>query len=412
MADLLAGHTAFMFDSLNTALPQIRAGKLRALAVTGPKRSPLLPDVPTMAEAGVPGYNITARFGIHVQGKTPAAIVQRLNKELVAIAHAPDLRQRFAEQGVDRCPAAPPTTPPSSTRKTASGPPSSSRPTSPSTDAEARQGRRGGSAPPPSVSNTTFRRHATPSALHGLRVLDLTRVLAGPSVHPEPRRPRRRRDQDRTSRARRRHARLGPALPARRAGEDTSEAAYYLSMNRNKRSVALDFTTESGRARCARWRRPATSWWRTTRSAARQVRHGLREPARAQPAPDLLLDHGFRPTAYAARPGYDFMIQGMGGLMSITGERDDLPGGGPQKAGVAVVDVMTGMYATVAIPPPCWSASAAARAAARHRPARLRGRHAGQPAAQLPDFRPGAAPCRQRPPERGALPVPPPATGT
>ncbi|AOZ03237.1 hypothetical protein BKK81_29505 [Cupriavidus sp. USMAHM13] len=101
MADLLAGHTAFMFDSLNTALPQIRAGKLRALAVTGPKRSPLLPDVPTMAEAGVPGYNITAWFGIHVQGKTPAAIVQRLNKELVAIAHAPDLRQRFAEQGVD-----------------------------------------------------------------------------------------------------------------------------------------------------------------------------------------------------------------------------------------------------------------------------------------------------------------------
>ena len=52
---------------------------------------------------------------------------------------------------------------------------------------------------------------------------------------------------------------------------------------------------------------------------------------------------------YAARPGYDFMIQGLGGLMSITGERDDLPGGGPQKAGVAVTDIVTGMYATVAI---------------------------------------------------------------
>src|SRR3546814_6372301 len=59
---------------------------------------------------------------------------------------------------------------------------------------------------------------------------------------------------------------------------------------------------------------------------------------------------GFGQTGpYAHRPGYDFMIQGMGGLMSITGERDALPGGGPQKAGVAVVDLMTGMYAPVAI---------------------------------------------------------------
>ena len=59
---------------------------------------------------------------------------------------------------------------------------------------------------------------------------------------------------------------------------------------------------------------------------------------------------GFGQTGpYAERPGYDFMIQGMGGLMSITGERDDLPGGGPQKAGVAVTDIITGMYASVAI---------------------------------------------------------------
>ena len=59
---------------------------------------------------------------------------------------------------------------------------------------------------------------------------------------------------------------------------------------------------------------------------------------------------GFGQTGpYASRPGYDFMIQGMGGLMSITGERDDLPGGGPQKAGVAVADLMTGMYSTVGI---------------------------------------------------------------
>lgn len=101
MVDLLAGHTAFMFDSMNTALQHIKAGKLRALAVTGPKRSPLLPNVPTMSEAGVPGYNITAWFGIHVPAKTPPAIVARLSKEIAAITKAPDLRKQFAEQGVD-----------------------------------------------------------------------------------------------------------------------------------------------------------------------------------------------------------------------------------------------------------------------------------------------------------------------
>ncbi|WP_268630772.1 CoA transferase, partial [Escherichia coli] len=67
---------------------------------------------------------------------------------------------------------------------------------------------------------------------------------------------------------------------------------------------------------------------------------------------------------FAQRPGYDFMIQGLGGLMSITGERDDLPGGGPQKAGVAVADLMTGMYSTVGI-----------LAALRHRDATGQGQH-------------------------------------
>jgi crotonobetainyl-CoA:carnitine CoA-transferase CaiB-like acyl-CoA transferase len=101
---------------------------------------------------------------------------------------------------------------------------------------------------------------------------------------------------------------------------------------------------------------------------------------------------GFGQTGpYRDRAGYDYAIQGMGGLMSVTGERDDLPGGGPQKVGVAVADLFTGMYATVAILAALRHRDATGQGqACRHGAAGHAGGHAGQPGRQLPGQRQGA----------------------
>jgi tripartite-type tricarboxylate transporter receptor subunit TctC len=101
MNDLLGGQTTFMFDSLITSLQHIRSGKLRALAVTSPRRSPLLPEVPTFAEAGVADFSFSAWYGIHVPGKTPPQVVERLRREIDEFAHNPAIAKQFAEQGLD-----------------------------------------------------------------------------------------------------------------------------------------------------------------------------------------------------------------------------------------------------------------------------------------------------------------------
>lgn len=101
ITDLLGGQVDMMFDNIPSSLPQIRAGKLRALAVTGTKRSPLLPDVPTIAEAGVPGYDSYVWFGIVAPAGTPPAIIARLNAALVKAAAMPSFRNRLTEQGYD-----------------------------------------------------------------------------------------------------------------------------------------------------------------------------------------------------------------------------------------------------------------------------------------------------------------------
>jgi tripartite-type tricarboxylate transporter receptor subunit TctC len=97
--DLAAGTISVMFD--NATLPLIRAGKLRGLAVSTAKRSPAAPDLPTLAEAGLPGYDITSWYGVLAPAGTPPAIVQRLNAEVNAIMQMPDVRERFATMGVD-----------------------------------------------------------------------------------------------------------------------------------------------------------------------------------------------------------------------------------------------------------------------------------------------------------------------
>lgn len=101
MTEMLGGQTSLMFGSMLTVIGHARAGKLRAIAVTGERRATGLPDIPTVAESGVPGYNVTAWYGVAAPAKTPPAAVSRLNTEIVRALNSPDLRQRLVSQGVD-----------------------------------------------------------------------------------------------------------------------------------------------------------------------------------------------------------------------------------------------------------------------------------------------------------------------
>lgn len=97
--DLLGGQVQMMFDNLPSSAPQIKAGKLRPLGVTSKERSPTLPDVPTIAEAGVPGYEALSWFGVLVPAGTPEAIVAKLRDEIAEALADPAMRERFAELG-------------------------------------------------------------------------------------------------------------------------------------------------------------------------------------------------------------------------------------------------------------------------------------------------------------------------
>jgi crotonobetainyl-CoA:carnitine CoA-transferase CaiB-like acyl-CoA transferase len=188
-------------------------------------------------------------------------------------------------------------------------------------------------------------------SLGHLRVLDLTRILAGPWCTQlladlgadviKIERPGAG-DDTRT---------WGPPYLKDGAGADTGEAAYYLAVNRGKRSVTLDISKPAGQELVRTIARSADIFIENYR-VGQLARYGLDYATLAAENPRLIYCSitGFGQTGpYRDRAGYDFIIQGMGGFMSITGERDDRPGGGPQKAGVAVSDLMTGMYATVAV---------------------------------------------------------------
>lgn len=99
MTDLLAGQVELMFDNLPSALAQIRAGKVRALAVTSPQRSPVLPDVPTVQESGLPGYVVNSWFGLLAPAGTPPEIVARLQKAAAGVLAEPSVRQRIEQLG-------------------------------------------------------------------------------------------------------------------------------------------------------------------------------------------------------------------------------------------------------------------------------------------------------------------------
>jgi len=191
----------------------------------------------------------------------------------------------------------------------------------------------------------------TPAALGHIRVLDLSRVLAGPwcsqnlaDLGADVIKIERPGAGDDT-RA------WGPPYAKDADGNDTREAAYYLAANRGKRSVTVDISTAEGQALIRELARQSDVVLENYK-VGQLKRYGLDYESLKAVKPDIVYCSvtGFgQDGPYAHRAGYDFLIQGMGGLMSVTGERDDLPGGGPQKAGVALCDLMTGMYATIAI---------------------------------------------------------------
>jgi tripartite-type tricarboxylate transporter receptor subunit TctC len=101
MNDMLAGRIDVMFYSLAVAEPQIRAGKLRALAVTGKRRDPLLPEVPTLDEAGLEGYEMTGWHGILAPAGTPAALLDRLHAEIARALNTPAIKELWKRRGME-----------------------------------------------------------------------------------------------------------------------------------------------------------------------------------------------------------------------------------------------------------------------------------------------------------------------
>ena len=190
-----------------------------------------------------------------------------------------------------------------------------------------------------------------PGPLSHIRVLDLSRVLAAPwtgqnlaDLGAEVIKVERPKSGD-DSRA------YGPPWLKDRDGKDTKESAYFASANRGKKSITINLSKPEGQ--------------QLVRDLAAQCdvllenykygdldRYGLGWNDLKKINPRLIYCSvtGFGQTGpYRERPGYDFMIQGMGGFMSITGEKDGEPGAGPQKAGIPIIDIMTGMYASIAV---------------------------------------------------------------
>jgi len=187
--------------------------------------------------------------------------------------------------------------------------------------------------------------------LSHIRVLDLSRVLAGPwasqnmaDLGAELIKIERPGSGD-DSRA------FGPPWVKDGAGRDTQDSAYYTSANRGKKSVTLNLAAPEGQA-IARELAKSADVLIENYKYGDLARYGLGDEQLRELNPRLIYCSvtGFGHTGpHRERPGYDFMIQGMGGMMSVTGEPDDAPGGGPQRAGVPIADIITGMYASIAI---------------------------------------------------------------
>ena len=187
--------------------------------------------------------------------------------------------------------------------------------------------------------------------LSQVRVLDLSRVLAGPwagqnlaDLGAEVIKVERPRIGD-DSRA------FGPPWVKDGQGRETKDSAYFTSANRGKKSVTVNVAVPQGQALIRALARECDVLIENYKHGD-LARYGLGYDDLRSVNPRLIYCSitGFGQTGpYRERPGYDFMIQGMGGMMSVTGEPDGMPGGGPQRAGVPIADIITGMYASIAI---------------------------------------------------------------
>ncbi len=192
---------------------------------------------------------------------------------------------------------------------------------------------------------------AMKGALSHVKVLDLSRVLAGPwagqvlaDLGADVVKIERPGSGDDTRG-------WGPPFLRDLEGNDSADAAYYLCANRNKKSVTVDFTTPEGRSIVQRLARTSDVVLENFKVGGLEP-HGLDYESLRALNPRLVYCSitGFGQTGpYAPRAGYDLLVQAMGGLMSITGLKDGEPGAGPQKAGVAVTDILTGLYAAIGI---------------------------------------------------------------
>ena len=188
-------------------------------------------------------------------------------------------------------------------------------------------------------------------ALSHIRVLDLSRVLAGPwctqnlaDLGADVIKVEKPGDGDDT-----RH--WGPPFAKDASGQDSSESAYLISINRNKRSITVDISKPEGQEIIRQLAKESDVVIENYK-VGQLAKYGLDYPSLKRIKADLIYCSitGFGQTGpYAHRPGYDFIVQGMGGFMSVTGEHENFEGASPQKAGVAIADIFTGMYATTAI---------------------------------------------------------------
>jgi crotonobetainyl-CoA:carnitine CoA-transferase CaiB-like acyl-CoA transferase len=200
----------------------------------------------------------------------------------------------------------------------------------------------------------------TPTALQDLQVLDMTRVLAGPWCgqtladlgarvikieKPSARDAGGQRSGGDDTRS------WGPPFLKDRHGNDTADAAYYLAANRGKLSVTVDIATPEGQDIIRKLAAQSDVLLENYKvGQLKKYNLGYETLAALNPRLIYCSITGFGQTGpLAHRAGYDFITQGMSGFMSVTGERDDQPGGGPQKAGVAISDLFTGLYATVGV---------------------------------------------------------------
>ncbi|AKD25338.1 putative acyl-CoA transferases/carnitine dehydratase [Polynucleobacter duraquae] len=188
-------------------------------------------------------------------------------------------------------------------------------------------------------------------ALSHIRVLDLSRVLAGPwcaqnlaDLGADVIKVERPGAGDDT-----RH--WGPPFVKDSQGNDTAETAYFICINRNKRSITVDISKPEGQEIIRELAKESDVVIENYK-VGDLAKYGLDYESLKKVKSDLIYCSitGFGQNGpYAHRPGYDFIIQGMGGFMSVTGEADDFEGASPQKAGVAIADIFTGMYASTAI---------------------------------------------------------------